>query len=86
MVRGEPTKVNSSGVMTSVYFRGGEQTMANAYGQETGKIMQELGGRMMAVINKYAKDKGYSLVLDVSTMVLSGFQAAPMASTLRSCA
>jgi outer membrane protein len=35
--------------------------------QETGKIMQELGGRMMAVINKYAKDKGYSLVLDVSS-------------------
>ena len=35
--------------------------------QETGKIMQELGGRMMAVINKYAKDKGYALVLDVSS-------------------
>jgi outer membrane protein len=35
--------------------------------QESGKIMQELGGRMMAVINKYAKDKGYALVLDVSS-------------------
>src|SRR4029077_9166488 len=30
VVRGEPTKVNSSGVLTSVYFRGGEQSMANA--------------------------------------------------------
>ncbi len=39
VVRGDPAKVNSSGVLTSVYFRGGEQSMANAYGQETGKIM-----------------------------------------------
>src|SRR5712692_7172480 len=39
VVRGDPTKVSSSGVMTSVYFRGGEQPMANAYGQETGNIM-----------------------------------------------
>jgi tetratricopeptide (TPR) repeat protein len=39
VVRGEPTKVNSSGVVTNVFFRGGEQSMANAYGQETGKIM-----------------------------------------------
>ena len=35
--------------------------------QESGKIMQELGGRMMAVLNKYAKDKGYALVLDISS-------------------
>lgn len=39
VVRGEPAKVTSSGVVTSVYFRGGEQSMANAYGQETGKIV-----------------------------------------------
>src|SRR6266849_3397133 len=39
VVRGDPTKVNSSGVLTSVFFRDGEQSMANAYGQETGKIM-----------------------------------------------
>jgi tetratricopeptide (TPR) repeat protein len=39
VVRGEPAKVSSSGVMTSVFFRGGEQAMANAYGQETGNIM-----------------------------------------------
>jgi len=44
VVRGDPTKVNSSGVLTSVYFRGGEQSMANAYGQETGKIMTYFTG------------------------------------------
>ncbi len=31
------------------------------------KVLQELGGRMMAVIDKYAKDNGYTLILDVSS-------------------
>jgi outer membrane protein len=31
-----------------------------------GKIMQELGNKMMAVIEKYANQNGYALVLDVS--------------------
>jgi len=35
--------------------------------QEQGKLMQELGQRIMAVIDKYAKDKGFSLILDVSS-------------------
>jgi outer membrane protein len=35
--------------------------------QEQGKIMQELGQRIMAVIDKYSKDKGYSLIIDVSS-------------------
>ncbi|HKW99480.1 MAG TPA: OmpH family outer membrane protein [Bryobacteraceae bacterium] len=35
--------------------------------QEEQKIMSELGGRIMAVIDKYAKDNGYSLILDVSS-------------------
>ena len=35
--------------------------------QEQGKIMQDLGQRIMAVIDKYSKDKGYSLILDVSS-------------------
>jgi outer membrane protein len=35
--------------------------------QEQNKIMQELGQRMMAVIDKYAKDNGFSLILDVSS-------------------
>jgi outer membrane protein len=35
--------------------------------QEQNKIMQELGQRVMAVIDKYAKDNGYALILDVSS-------------------
>jgi outer membrane protein len=35
--------------------------------QEEQKIMNELGGRIMAVISKYASDNGFSLVLDVSS-------------------
>ncbi|MBZ5593655.1 MAG: OmpH family outer membrane protein [Acidobacteriia bacterium] len=35
--------------------------------QEEQKIMSELGGRIMAVIDKYAKDHGYTLVLDISS-------------------
>lgn len=35
------------------------------YDQENQKIMNELGGRILAVINKYAKDNGYALVLDI---------------------
>ncbi len=31
------------------------------------KVLQELGGRMMAVIDKYAKDNGFTLLLDVSS-------------------
>jgi outer membrane protein len=35
--------------------------------QEQNKIMQELGQRIMTVIDKYAKDNGYALILDVSS-------------------
>jgi outer membrane protein len=31
------------------------------------KIMNELGGKIMAVIDKFAKDNGYTLVIDVSS-------------------
>lgn len=34
--------------------------------QENQKIMQELGQRIMVVIDKHAKDNGYSLILDIS--------------------
>jgi outer membrane protein len=34
--------------------------------QEQGKIMQELGNKVMAVIEKYATQNGFALVLDVS--------------------
>ena len=43
VVKDEPaTRVNSEGVTTTLYFRGAEKAMANAYGQETGKIMTHL--------------------------------------------
>ncbi len=35
--------------------------------QEQNKVMQELGQRIMSVIDKYAKDNGYALILDVSS-------------------
>ncbi len=38
MVQGDPVRVNSEGVTTTVYFRQ-KQSMANDYGDETGKIM-----------------------------------------------
>jgi tetratricopeptide (TPR) repeat protein len=44
VVRGDAMKVNSEGVTTSVYFRGGEKSMANVYGQETGKVMTYFTG------------------------------------------
>jgi len=39
--------------------------------QETGKIMQTLGERVMVVLRKYAQDKGYALILDVSNQQTS---------------
>jgi outer membrane protein len=45
--------------------------------QETGKIMQELGQRIMSVIDKYSKDKGYTLILDVSSQQTPVLFAAP---------
>jgi outer membrane protein len=35
--------------------------------QEQNKIMQELGQRLVAVMDKYAKENGYSVILDVSS-------------------
>src|SRR5450755_2525584 len=34
---------------------------------EQNKIWQELGQRMMAVLNKYGRDNGYAVILDVSS-------------------
>lgn len=34
--------------------------------QAQSKVLQELGGKMMAVIDKYAKEKGFAVILDVS--------------------
>jgi len=34
--------------------------------EENQRLMNDLGGKIMAVINKYASEKGYELVIDVS--------------------
>ena len=43
LVQGDPQRVSSQGVTTSVYFRT-KQSMASAYGDETGKVMTFLTG------------------------------------------
>ena len=43
-----------------------EQDANEELNTEQQKLLQSLGQRMMAVIEKYAKDNGYSMVLDVS--------------------
>jgi tetratricopeptide (TPR) repeat protein len=40
----QPTPVKQEGVTTFLYFRGAEKPMANAYGQEAGKIMTYFTG------------------------------------------
>ncbi|HYI97665.1 MAG TPA: OmpH family outer membrane protein [Bryobacteraceae bacterium] len=35
--------------------------------QEQNKVLNELGGRMLAVLDKYARDNGYAVILDVSS-------------------
>jgi outer membrane protein len=34
---------------------------------EQNKLLQDLGGKLMAVIDKYARDNGFALILDVSS-------------------
>jgi outer membrane protein len=46
--------------------RATEDTQAE-FDQEQQKIMGELYRRIMAVVDKYAKDNGYNLILDVSS-------------------
>jgi hypothetical protein len=41
VVQGDPVKVSSEGVTTSIYFRQ-KQNMANSYGEETGKVLSFL--------------------------------------------
>lgn len=37
------------------------------FDQEQQKVLNELGGRIMQVINKFATDNGYSMILDISS-------------------
>jgi outer membrane protein len=34
--------------------------------QEEGKIFNELGSKLYAIVEKYAKDNGYTMIIDVS--------------------
>lgn len=45
--------------------RDGEDASAEL-DQEQQKLFQEVGGKLMAVLDKYASDNGYALVIDVS--------------------
>jgi tetratricopeptide (TPR) repeat protein len=44
VVKGDPVKVPSEGVTTSLYFRGPEADMAQAYGEQTGRVMSYFSG------------------------------------------
>jgi tetratricopeptide (TPR) repeat protein len=44
IVKGDPAKVQSEGVTTSLYFRGPEADMVQPYGQEIGKVMSYFTG------------------------------------------
>jgi Peptidase family M1 domain len=44
IVKGQPARISSESVTTSVYFRGPEAEMAQPYGDQTGKIMSYFGG------------------------------------------
>ena len=45
--------------------------------QEQQKLVNELGGRIMQVINKFATDNGYSMVLDISSQQTPVIWALP---------
>ncbi|MBS1856782.1 MAG: peptidase M1 [Acidobacteria bacterium] len=44
VVKGDPVRVASEGVTTTLYFRGNEAAQAQAYGDMTGKMMTYFGG------------------------------------------
>jgi outer membrane protein len=51
---------------TKVFNRDMEDMRADL-DQDQQKVLQDLGGKMMAVIDKYAKDNGFILIVDVSS-------------------
>jgi outer membrane protein len=51
--------------LTTSYNRDMEDAQADAE-QENGKIMNELGTKMLDILNTYGKDNGYAVILDVS--------------------
>ncbi len=57
--------VRSIDTKTKSFNRELEDAQAE-WDQEQQKVLQDLGQKMMAIIDKYAKDNGYSVILDVS--------------------
>jgi outer membrane protein len=57
--------VRNIDVKTKSFNRELEDSQAEWDGEQQ-KVLQELGQKMMAVIDKYAKDNGYAVILDVS--------------------
>ena len=55
---------------TKAFNRDVEDAQAEL-GQEEQKVLNELGGKMLSVIDKYAKDNGFTLILDVSNQQTS---------------
>jgi outer membrane protein len=53
-------------VQTKSFNRDAEDFSAELE-QAQGKILQELGQKMMAIIDKYSKEKGFAVILDVSS-------------------
>ena len=51
---------------TKALNRDSEDASAD-FQQDQNKVLNELGGRIMAVIDKYARDNGYTVVLDVGS-------------------
>lgn len=51
---------------TKSFNRDMEDAQAEWDGEQQ-KVLQDLGGKMMAVINKYAIDNGFTLIMDVSS-------------------
>lgn len=43
------------------------QDAQGEFNQEQQTIFQDIGGKLMAVIDKYSKDNGYAIVLDISS-------------------
>ena len=51
---------------TKAFTRSTEDAQAEV-DQEQQKVMNELGGKILAVIDKYARENGFSIILDVSS-------------------
>ena len=67
---------------TKAYNRDLEDAQAE-FDQEQQKILGEIGGKMMAVIDKYSTDNGFAVILDVSSQQTPVLFAAPSVDITR---